>query len=164
MITVSQISILKKRPTQEVYPQVDYGIVSLQRSNSARIRFVDHDRYVFVADDTIKLFCNNPYYGVLLVIESSTPIIKFALARGDAVVFGHRPGAPFIQAIGQNADVLFWWHNEDGLYPEYIKKHFRRTYADLRENRPDVFEREIAKVLSMNLDPQIDASSGAFTF
>lgn len=161
MITVDQIQNLFHRPTQEVYPQGDYGIVYLQRSNSARIRFVDHDRYVFIADNTRKLFCNNPYYGVLLVIKSSTPTVKFAFARGDAVVFGYRPGAPFIQAIGQRADVLFW---HDELRPEYVRRHFSREYADLKENCPEVFEREIAKILNMDLNPQIDAFSGAFTF
>ena len=155
-LTRSQIHNLKGYINQHIDPVYGhYGIVELMCGNRAEINYPDHKRYAFIAGNTRKLFCHNDYFGIVLIVEderASEPVIRAAYVRGDAVVIDCRGGTPYIQPIGQNADIL--WDHE--LTPEGLTEHFSQTYRLLLRDNPKHFEEQMEKLLQMRLGFEID--------
>lgn len=136
-------------------PQIDgFTIVPIEPDAKIRVTFKDCNEYLLITENTLPLFCNNHYYGGILVRDTLNPAgqcvrksIRTFYIRATAAVLSNSAGERILTPIAQNADII--WDCEfdaDGL-----SRHFSQEYARLREKNPGTFCENLSELLSAKL-------------
>ncbi len=128
-----------------------YAIVEARRGAAYHIRFHNtnyREEYLFLTRSRVKLFCNNEYYGGLLVVYDNGKLSRTLVfcTRAEAFVLADS-SAPYITPIGQCAD-LIW--DTDLQNPNGLRNHFEKQYESLLESHPMDWEENFRQLLSTN--------------
>lgn len=129
-----------------------YAIVVAQPGGAYHVSFNSPNRreeYLFLTRSKVNLFCNNGYYGGLLIVYDYGKLEKVLVfcIRANTFVLANNCSAPYITPIAQNADFVWDFELEN---PEYLRKHFEKVYMSLLESNPEEWWNNFHQLLRTN--------------
>ena len=153
------IRMFKNNPfVLESEPQIDgYALVPIKQGVKIHVKFDDRDTYFVLTSNEKPLFCNNKYYGGILVEVKYGPdhktvcekTIHTFYIRGSAAVLSNMGGEKYITPIGQEVSDLIW--DVDNMDWDELKLHFEKKYASLKKNHSKWFKESLDQLRRMDL-------------
>lgn len=152
------IRLFERDPFVEEYEaQIGgFALVPIRRGLKVHVSFDDRDDYLVITSNAKPLFCNNNYYGGILVEVEYDDDRKTVLGktihtfyiRGVAAVLSNKGGQRFVTPIDQNADII-WCSDEMGW--DMLKMHFKKEYATFKKKRPRWFKEYLDRLHYMDM-------------
>ncbi len=130
-----------------------FAIVNAKPGGAYHINFYGsnhREEYLFLTRKMVKLFCNNEYYGGLLVIYDNGELHKVLVFCARAVAFVLADGnllVPYITPIDSVADIV---SSGELKNPESLREHFEKQYLDLLKHKPEYWEKNFQQLLHTN--------------
>lgn len=152
------IHLFERDPFVEEYEaQIDgFALVPIRQGLKVHVSFDDRDDYLIITSNAKPLFCNNNYYGGILVEvkydnDRETVLEKTIhtfYIRGVAAVLSNKGGQKFITPIDQSADIIW---DSDKMSWDMLKTHFEEEYASLKKNHSRWFKESLDRLHNMDM-------------